>query len=808
MVNLESPRRGSVSHVALSAGLAFSWSSVADDASAQQAGTVLDPITVQQPTQRRATQASTTPAAPAAAEPQPAPAAMPPSGIPEGAYAGPNLSSPKQTAPWLNTPTTVTVVPQQVIRETGARDLTEVLRNTPGITFDGGENGFGTSTNNFKLRGFDTSGSIYVDGMRDNGSYARDMFNIDRVEVFKGPAAENGRGGPGGYINMVTKTPWLTNFLAGDVTYGWDQYNSKDRRRATLDANYIIAPTTAFRLNALWEDSGAAGREIAETKPRGIAPSIAFGLGTNARAIFAYEYLQRNDLPDWGVPAATMPGTVRYNPITAGAPRDAFYGLRTDFDDTTSNSVIARFEYDFTKSATVSNQTRWVQAGRTSRFTMPGTNAFIAPATVPTHTQFYDRTNTSFTNQTNLSVEFFTWAFKHNAAMGFEVTREESNATRFAAANPAPGNTNLYDPNPDRVGAAMLIPSQYNDVTVNTIAAYFNDTIELNRYWQVTGSLRAERYVVDIASKTVAGASAGAFDGDENRQGTLGGRLGLVFKPVDEGSIYGAYSVTHQPPGSFLSNPDISRTGDNAFPGLIAGVDLKPVKAEGLEVGVKWDFFDRKLQTAVALFHTTKSNVPTTGRWLGAAATEFTGYHEQVVRGIEFNVAGSINEYWKVFGGLMFLDSEHELSAAQEEARQRANPNDFRFLGVAANQFICCADGSALSFTPDVSGTLWTTYNIPSTKWTLGGGLQHQSWAWVGRPDDALRIIPNGVFGKMPGFTIFNAMVSYEMWKDVHLRFNVDNIANEQYLVSMNWPAQRGVLGAPRTFRVSTSFKF
>ncbi len=793
--------------MALSAGLALSWTPFADEAAAQQAGTVLDPITVTRPTQTRATRAAPAPAP--ATQSEPAPVVSNPQGIPEGAYAGPNLSSPRQTAPWLNTPATVTVVPQQVIRETGARDLTEVLRNTPGITFDGGENGFGTSTNNFKLRGFDTSGSIYVDGMRDNGSYARDMFNIDRVEVFKGPAAENGRGGPGGYINMVTKTPWLTNFLAGEVAYGWDKYDSKDRRRATLDANYVIAPTTAFRLNALWEDSGAPGREIAESKPAGIAPSIAFGLGTNARAIFAYEYLRRKDLPDWGVPAATIPGTVRYNPITAGAPRDAFYGLRTDFDDTTSNSVIARFEYDFTKGATISNQSRWVNAQRTSRYTSPGATGFIPPSTVPTNTQFYDRENTSFINQTNLSTEFFTWGLKHNAAMGFEFSREESNATRFLGANPAPGNTDLFNPNPDRVGAADMIPSEYNDVSVNTIAAYLNDTIELNRYWQITGSLRAERYTVDIASKNaVTGVPSGAFDGYDNRQATLGGRIGLVFKPAEEGSIYGAYSVTHQPPASFLSNPDISRTGDNAFPGLVSGVNLKPVKAEGFEVGVKWDFFDKKLQTAVALFHTTKSNVPTTGNLPGSAVTEFTGYHEQVVRGIEFNVAGAINEYWKIFGGLLLLDTEHKLSAEQEAARQRANPTDFRFLGVAGNEFICCANGSSLSFTPDVSGTLWTTFNIPSTKWTIGGGLQHQGWSWAGRPDDALRIIPNGVFGKMPGFTTYNAMVSYEMWKDVHLRFNIDNITDEKYPLSMNWAAQRAVLGAPRTFRVSTSFKF
>src|SRR5690606_15642764 len=144
-----------------------------------------------------------------------------PAGVPEGVWAVPTVESPRYTAPILDTPQTITVIPQQIIQEQGARNLTEVLRNTPGITFDAGENGFGTSTNNIKIRGFDGSANVFIDNSRDSGSYTRDIFNTERVEVFKGPASDNGRGGPGGYVNMVTKTPRLQNFIAGDLTYGW-----------------------------------------------------------------------------------------------------------------------------------------------------------------------------------------------------------------------------------------------------------------------------------------------------------------------------------------------------------------------------------------------------------------------------------------------------------------------------------------------------------------------------------------------------------------------------------------------------------
>src|SRR5690606_33543836 len=102
---------------------------------------------------------------------------------------------------------------------------------------EAGENGFSTGSSNFSLRGFDASSSIFVDGSRDNGSYSRDIFNIEQVEVVKGPAADNGRGGAGGYVNMTTKTPTLESFVGGGISYGFDRYDSEARKRITLDTN-------------------------------------------------------------------------------------------------------------------------------------------------------------------------------------------------------------------------------------------------------------------------------------------------------------------------------------------------------------------------------------------------------------------------------------------------------------------------------------------------------------------------------------------------------------------------------------------
>ena len=759
MLSNDTTLRSTLSHAALSAGLAFSFTNLgADDAAAQAAR--------QQ-------------------QPQPAGSSVELDTIDvthhsdDSGYQATTASSPKQTAPLLDTPQTVTVIPQQVMREQGARSLTDVLRSTPGITFDGGENGFATSTNNFKLRGFDGSGNVFIDGARSSGSYARDVFNTERVEIFKGAAADNGRGGAGGYVNMVTKTPRLENFTSGTLGLSFDGYGTDPVKRGTVDLNYMVTPNTAVRLNGVLEQGGVLGRDVAENKVWGIAPSIAFGLGTDKRAIFAYEHVQRRDIPEWGVPAATLPGTFRFDPAFQGARRNAYYGLASDFDHAKSDMALARFEYDINKNVTLSNQTKWTQVERTARYTIPF-SVIAGTTNVQSQSQFYGRTNTAISNLTNLSAEFFTGPLNHKVALGFEVMREESDADRRNGTNVTPAD--LFNPDPNRSPPIAFVPNQTNGIKVDTLAAYVYDTIKFNEQWQLTGGLRAERYDVSIASKLANGAPVpGGFDGYSYGKTTLGGKVGLVYKPVDYGMFYVAAGVSHLPPGSYLSNPDISRENDgSAFPGLVAGAE--PVRLHHYEIGTKWDLIDKRLSATAALFRTYKKNVP---------FDKAGGLHygEQMVQGLELGLTGNITNDWQVFAGALFMNSERKHDAVVEAAHPGTN-------------------GDELAFTPNFSANLWTTYRLPHTDWTIGAGLQYVGSSWVGRPDDANNIVKNGAAGKLPSYFLVHGMIAYDIYKDVQIRFNVDNIFDEKYAVGLNWSAQRAALGAPRTFRISTSFKF
>lgn len=718
----------------------------------------------------------------------------------------PEVSSRKFTAPLLDTPQTVSVIPQEIFNQQGAQNLTDALRNTPGITFNAGENGFATGLSNFSMRGFDTSGSVFIDGVRDSGNYSRDVFNIEQIEVAKGPAADNGRGSAGGYVNLVTKTPRREAFTDAALSLGFDGEDSESRARGTVDVNVPLSDGTAVRVNALWQDGGVAGRDVAEQNAWGLAPSIAFGLDSDTQFALAYQHFEQDNIPDWGVPAALIDGMQRHDPtLNEKSLRDKFYGLASDFDDVTSDFVLARVEHTYSANLAISNQTRWSKTDRDAVYTLP-TGYDANARTVTTQSQAYSRENESLSNLTALTASFSTGAVEHHVATGLELTREESEARQFGTlSNPGTGAPiSIFDPDSRRASAPNLTPSGVSSVEIETVAVYAYDTLQLSPKWQLTGGLRVEHYTVDIDSRNMDGTPQGpdAYDVSET---TVGGKLGLVYKPVENGSVYASVSVSSLPPGSFLSNPDISREGDNAFPGWSAGQNSagsKVQRSTNYEIGTKWELLNRRLATTAALFRTERDNIAITGRDFRVdplPPTQRLGYGEQIVQGLELGVAGEILPGWTVFGGALFLDSERRHSAFLDEARRLANPADY---GTALR-----TSGDELAFTPKVSANVWTTYRLPMGL-TVGGGAQYVGTSWIGRPDDAERIIANGVFGKLPSYVVVNAIVAYDFTPKVSARLNVQNLGDELYAVSTNWPGQRVLLGPPRSYLLSVDVKF
>ncbi|MFT4177186.1 MAG: TonB-dependent siderophore receptor [Luteolibacter sp.] len=725
----------------------------------------------------------------------------------ERAYNPENLSSRKLTTPLLDAPQTFAVVPKEVFQQQSAQTLTDVLRNVPGISYQAGENGFSTGMGNFSMRGNDSSGSVFIDGVRDSGSYLRDVFNTEKVEVAKGPAGDNGRGTAGGYVNIVTKTPHLGNSYSGSSSFSFDEYGADGNFRNTLDVNQTLANSpfegTAVRLNALFQDGGVPGRREVEANSWGIAPSLAIGLGTPTRFTFTYQHLEQNDIPDWGIPtgypnsgAPVANGDAGFLSPGSRDRRDVFYGLRSDYDDIQSDTASFIFEHDFASGLKLSNQFRWARTEQDSRYTVPRSLDYpTRGGLTATATEGYKRENESFSNQINLSYEFATGALKHSLSTGLELSRETSDADKLNARSL--GNVPTHNPDPNRAPGLPLDKLGYNDVTVETIGVYLYDTVEINRQWKVTGGVRVEHFDADI--KRVVTNASGVVTSDESFTSddtTVSGNIGVVYKPQENGSIYASAGIASLPPGSFLSNPDISRTGtSNDLPNYKE--DAKSQESFNLELGTKWEFFDNRLSTSAALFYTEKRNitVDTPGN-TSVPAEDRWEYTDQELYGLELGVAGKVSDRWSIYGGLLLMDSKRKNNSNVDNFRQASD-------GGAVN-------GDELAYTPNISASLWTTYDV-TDRWTIGGGIQYVGSSYIGRPDDAARVIPNdqyGKYGELPDYVVFNALTSYKINENITIRLNVDNVFDELYAVSTNWAGNRSLLGAPRTYTISADWKF
>lgn len=245
-------------------------------------------------------------------------------------------SSPKLTQPLVDTPQTISVVSQEVLQQQGATTLSQALRNTPGVTFLLGENGNTSTGDSIFMRGFDTQGSIFIDGIRDLGTVSRDTFNTEQVEIAKGPAGPDyGRSAASGYVNLVSKVPTAQSFANGNASYG-----TANNGRVAADVNHAFSADTAVRLNVMGQDGEVDGRDFVERQGWAVAPSLALGLDGPTRAYLYLLHTQQENMPDGGVPTIGLDGFYNAEFDTGGAhagqtpdrvDRDNWYGLASDF---------------------------------------------------------------------------------------------------------------------------------------------------------------------------------------------------------------------------------------------------------------------------------------------------------------------------------------------------------------------------------------------------------------------------------------------------------------------------------------------
>ena len=642
-------------------------------------------------------------------------------------YDRKDSASVKFTQPLLDTPKSVTVIPREVIEDRGFTSLVDILRTTPGITLGSGEGGTPMGDRPL-VRGYESATDMQIDGLRSVGRFSHEVYNLESVEVVKGPGgALNGRGSTGGAINLVTKTPQQSDFVAIRGTVGTDE-----TKRVTLDVNHQLADGIAVRLNAMGHDADVAGRDALKVSRWGFSPSVAFGLGGPLRATLAYSYLKTDDIPDVGHPFQNS-GTV--SPLKLD--RDNFYGFANrDFRETEGHFGSAVLEYDIVDGITLRNSTRLVRTANEYIFSRPSFNTTTAtPATGLVVIDFRSANilTEGFLNQTDLRGKFETGGIEHSFIVGIEYS-EEKQRNRPAWAQ-APGSGTLFQPlnNPDPYAAFNpLVKTPFTTPAVpikhETKAAFLFDTLKFSEQFQLNLGIRYDDYEVSDGTRT-------AKNDFWNYQ------AGIVYKPVPNGSIYLSYGTSSNPSGECAGMAG-GAEGAGACTLNANNVNLKPERAKSWELGTKWDMLDEQLSLTAALFQTEKTNARATDPVTGTV--QLIGNNR--VRGFEVGVSGNITPEWNIFGGYTYLDAK---------LLDDGDGNN---------------DGNRIKFVAPHSFSIWTTYNV-TPEVNIGGGVNYTGTRYVNDANTQ----------KFKPYARVDATIGYKASENLDLRVNVQNLTDKLY---------------------------
>jgi catecholate siderophore receptor len=714
----------------------------------------------------------------------------------EGAASGTQYnpsqpSLPKLTEPLLDTPQTITVISRQVIEDQGATTVRDALRNVPGLSIAAGE--AGAQGDNLTIRGFTARNDLYLDGMRDFGSYYRDPFYLEGIQVLKGPASILfGRGSTGGVVEQDSKMPKLDRFGSGTLTFGSDL-----TRRATVDVNEPVPELgqgAALRLNAMVHDSHVAGRDIARNDRFGLAPSLALGLGTPTRLTFSYLHFSEYDVPDYGLPwinsapAGSLTGLARPSPLSSTGSN--YYGFREgQFLRTNVDVGTVKLEHDINNSVTVSNQFRYANYQRAFGITEPqlytaasangngisGVPALIAPGTplsslIVSRNQLGGISNETYlVNQLDLTARFRTFFADHTFRTGIEVSRETSDPIRRSTIAPF-SQTSLLFPYPADDYNARTFLSSSTTTTAYTQAVYALDTIKLNEQWELMGGLRFDRFDARFSQVTFANPVTGAGAGIANFDQVdtmVSWRGAIIYKPLPFGSVYFSAGTSFNPSAEALSLS-------------MATAALPPEESRTFELGTKWELLNGQLTVTGALFRTEKTNVREPNP-LNPLFNILAG--NALAEGAEIGISGRLTPAWQILAGYGYTYT------AITQSPVTGPLSDL---------------GRRLANAPMHTANLWTTYDLPWWKMQIGGGLNVVSSRFAASTPASVGGV--GFLREAPGYWIISAMAKMPLSDRVDLQLNLTNLTDNRFYDLLH--PSHVIPGAGRTALLSLTYKY
>lgn len=699
----------------------------------------------------------------------------------------------------VDTPKSITVLSKEVLEDKNATTLKQAILSTAGVTLGSGEGGnaFG---DRFFIRGFDARNDIFIDGVRDSGVSVRENFFTEQVEILRGPGSTfSGRGVAGGAINIVTKEAKTEkSFYNMDTTFGTDQ-----TKRVTLDVNQVIDPTLAVRVGGLFQDADVAGRDYVKDNRNGAFVATTWKPTDTVKVTANYIHTELTGIPDFGVPY--------YRPSTAstaggpfpdfGANRNNFYGfVNRDFFRTGQDIGTLNAEVQIAPDLMLSNKVRASHSTQNYIGTLaeaPSLKDPLSASTLSANPQSRFQATDVFANQTEATYKFNDNAgFKHTLLGGIEYDRERSSidnytglSSELTTGTPFSGSGSKTDVSvfaPQYTNLPFGIPSLTGTPTkigIDTVSGYVMDSANYRDLLILNGGFRYDDYSIKTSKVGSPGQQSAEFL-------IPNFNLGLTLKPAPNGSVYVAYATSANPVGAEFDGTSTAYGGLN--PTLTGGNTqiFGPEKNKAIELGTKWELFDRHLLLTAALFQTTKDNARESQNVSSAATaaplgcvypTGTTGSISCItagaayrIRGIDLGVGGKITDKWSVFGGLVLMQSEVIQSLAPSANKTLYPTNVGRPLANIAHE----------------SFSLLSKYQINDV-WEVGGQAVYRSKIYGG----TLLAANQGT--SIPSYWRFDMFAEAKINKNWQVKLFVNNIFDKRYYDALYQSAAPFVLEAP-----------
>lgn len=655
-----------------------------------------------------------------------------------------------------DTPQSISVVTQDVIRDQSIQSISEAVRYIPGVTASQGEGN--RDALNFRGAGV-TTGDFYQDGIRDDIQTYRDLYNTDRIEVIRGANAMIfGRGGSGGVINRVTKEAGWDPVRELSLSYG--AYNQK---RGTIDIGNAINDVAAFRLNAVYENSDSY-RSGVELERYGITPTFTIRPGNNTKIVLSAEYFKDERIGDRGMPSI---GTgLKNRPYDIGDHSTFFGSARLSPNETETTAFNALIEHAFDNGVKVRNNTRYAYYDKYYQNVYARGQVTGGQVALGAYRDDTERQN--LINQTDVTYSLKAGNVEHKLLVGMELGTQDTTNIR---KSPSMNNDNITGPtgtvsaeNPIFTGTLTTLnltnlrTNVRSDAT-NT-AFYLQDQIILSPKWEVVLGVRHDRFDVDYNNLN-GNPGQRTFNVTDNK---LSPRAGLIFKPLENLSLYASYSQSFVP-----------RAGDQLNGLSLSNANLSPEKFINQEIGAKYDV-NPDLSLTAAIYKLERENIAATDPANNVQTILIDG---QETKGVELGATGKLTDKWSVFGGYAFQDAE--LTKNQT---------------VGSSVF---SKGAELGQTPRHTFSLWNKYDF-NENWGAAIGVISRSDMYALTPTATSSTV-------LPGYTRVDAAVYGKLDKNLRLQLNLENLTNKEYALSAH-NNNNIVPGSPLTARATMIYNF